>query len=278
MQISIYVLCITFIGFQEVCMDIEKMQGKLEHQKFFEEMFNLALLGMNISRGDKIEYSGELLVLLYLKEIYSNVNISPVFFDVGANIGSYSIAISSIFKDEVSIFAFEPFVNTFNTFKHNTSRIPNVNAFNFGFSDANKQMTLYYDGPNSDMASVYHRQLDYRNIRLDHSEEITMTTIDQFCVKMNIPAIDFLKLDVEGHELSVLLGAKSMIDSNKIQYIQFEFGSCNIDSRTFFKDFYTLLNGRYRLYRILIDGLLEITNYRETLEIFTTTNFLAIHR
>ena len=128
------------------------------------------------------------------------------------------------------------------------------------------------------MASLYNRNLEYRNISFNLSEEITITTIDDFCVSQNILKIDFLKLDVEGHELNILLGAKNMLDSDKIKFIQFEFGGCNIDSRTYFKDFFTLLNGKYRIYRILQDGLLEIGYYRETLEIFTTTNFFAIHR
>ena len=81
-------------------------------------------------------------------------------------------------------------------------------------------------------------------------------------------------MDVEGHELKILNGAKGMIDSNSIDYIQFEFGGCNIDSRTYFQDFWYLLNDKYKFNRILKDGLFEINSYKEIYECFITTNFL----
>jgi hypothetical protein len=82
-------------------------------------------------------------------------------------------------------------------------------------------------------------------------------------------------MDVEGNELKVLNGSKGMLNEGKIDFIQFEFGGCNIDSRTYFQDFFYLLKERYRIYRIIGDGLYEIRQYREQFEIFTTTNFFA---
>ena len=82
-------------------MEIENMIGKLEYQQYFDNMFQVALKGMNISTGDQIEFSGELAVLHYLDGIFSNQNDNPVIFDVGANIGKYSIAITNLFKKEL---------------------------------------------------------------------------------------------------------------------------------------------------------------------------------
>jgi hypothetical protein len=82
-------------------------------------------------------------------------------------------------------------------------------------------------------------------------------------------------MDVEGNELNILNGAKRMIENDSIDFIQFEFGGCNIDSRTFFQDFFYLLKERYRIYRILKNGLYPIDSYSEKYEIFITTNYLA---
>jgi len=82
-------------------------------------------------------------------------------------------------------------------------------------------------------------------------------------------------MDVEGNELKVLDGALNMLASKRIRFIQFEFGGCNIDSRTFFQDFYYLLNKDFQLYRIVQDGLFPINHYKECYELFMTTNFLA---
>ena len=69
-----------------------------------------------------------------------------------------------------------------------------------------------------------------------------------------------------------------MVDAAAIDYIQFEFGGCNIDSRTYFQDFFYALDPKYQLHRMVRNGLVPIKRYRETQEIFMTTNFLAISR
>jgi hypothetical protein len=111
-----------------------------------------------------------------------------------------------------------------------------------------------------------------------HTEEITLKKLDDFCDDKGIEYISLLKLDVEGHEFRVLKGAENLVSSSSIDLIQFEFGGCNIDSRTYFQDFFYLLNPCYKIYRILKDGIIAIEDYKETCEVFTTTNYLAISR
>jgi FkbM family methyltransferase len=153
--------------------------------------------------------------------------------------------------------------------------ISGVIPVNLGLSDKMERQNLYSDSLSSGLASVYNRRLDHYNIEIDKTEEINLTTIDSFCVSNGIENIDFLKIDVEGHELNVLQGAKRMIENEKIRFIQFEFGGCNIDSRTFFQDFFYLLNDKYKIYRVFRNGLIPIVRYSETNEIFLTVNYFA---
>jgi hypothetical protein len=88
--------------------------------------------------------------------------------------------------------------------------------------------------------------------------------------------IDYVKIDVEGHELDVLEGFGSIIDNVRI--IQFEFGGANIDTRTFFQDFwYFFTDKNYSLYRISPIGVLPIRKYTELDEFFSTTNYIAVN-
>jgi Methyltransferase FkbM domain len=87
--------------------------------------------------------------------------------------------------------------------------------------------------------------------------------------------IHLLKLDVEGSEIDILRGADELLENGGIDFLQFEFGGCNIDSRTYFRDFYDLLSPRFRIFRIVTDGLRAVDEYREIGEIFTTTNYLC---
>lgn len=113
---------------------------------------------------------------------------------------------------------------------------------------------------------------------MDIGEEIEIKTIDEFCSENEIRHIHFLKLDIEGHEKSALNGASKILSSGCVNFIQFEFGGCNIDSRTYFQDFYYQLKEDYKIFRIVKDGLFEIKHYKEIYEIFITTNFLAEKR
>ncbi|MCG2725664.1 MAG: FkbM family methyltransferase, partial [Elusimicrobia bacterium] len=138
--------------------------------------------------------------------------------------------------------------------------------------------TLYRNADESGLSSIYKRRLDHFNLSMDKSENIEVKTIDAFCKEQKIEHIHFLKLDVEGHELKVLEGASGMLKLGAIDFIQFEFGGCNIDSRTFFQDFYYLFKDNYKIYRILKDGLYKINHYKERYEVFTTTNYLMERR
>ena len=106
-------------------------------------------------------------------------------------------------------------------------------------------------------------------------ETINLTTINIFCKQNKIKKINFLKMDTEGHELEVLKGASNLLNKNLIDFIQFEFGGCNINSRTFFQDYFYLLRDKFHIYRILKRGLHKITHYQEIYEQFLTTNYLA---
>jgi hypothetical protein len=70
-----------------------------------------------------------------------------------------------------------------------------------------------------------------------------------------------------------------LLQENRIDIIQFEFGEMNIASRVFFKDFYDLLSGQYHLYRLLPNGLLPLEPYNARRhEIFIYQNIIAINR
>ena len=199
---------------------------------------------------------------------------TPVLFDVGANIGEYSLDLLKIFGSEARIYAFEPAGSTFERLQSAVARHRSIHPYRMGLGAAEETLQLFSPGDGSKLASLHRRPAGGGVI-----EEVRVTTVDSFCSDEGIDHIDLLKLDVEGHELAVLQGARGMIERDAIDFIQFEFGICDIASKTFFKDFYQLLEPRFRIYRVLQDGLFEITEYLEVYEVFKrATNYLAIRR
>jgi FkbM family methyltransferase len=256
---------------------MKKVAGRERWQNIFKNLLRLSLDGMNYGHVTDLKESGELNAINFLREYFdSRSHIS--IFDVGGNLGHYSRAFAEFFGSKATIYAFEPSVKTFNQFLENTKGIDTIKPNNIGFSDKEEKSPLYMDHELSTLASVYPRNLIHHEITVSQFEEVRLTTIDRFCEKNKIDKIDFLKLDIEGHELKALKGAKRMIENDQVECIQFEFGGCNIDSRTFFQDFYYLLIEKYQLFRIVRNGLIEIDKYDESNEIFITMNYLAKHR
>lgn len=251
------------------------VQGKLRLQKLFEFLFKVSLKGLNFGNGGDFRQSGELNVL---KLLHEKVSGPLTVFDVGANVGGYSLAVLKELGPSVVVHAFEPSRKTFEVLKKNTENASGITLNNFGVSDLESRQTLYTNSDGSKIASMYQRKLSHYGIRLDKTEDIELSTVDVYCAKNHIERINLLKLDIEGHELKALLGAARMIADKRIDMIQFEFGGTNLDSRTYFKDFYLMLRENYRIYRILSDGLYELPEYRETYEIFVAINYLAVLR
>lgn len=251
--------------------------GKKRAQSFYENLFRLSLKGMNYGNGGDYKESGELHLLSYVNEKLKNES-SITVFDVGANVGHYAEAASNSFGSRATIHSFEPSYTTFQSLIKNTTHLKNIVPNNFGLSGAEGTLLLYTNIAGSGLASVYHRNLGHMGISMDQSEEIKLSTIDQYSNANNIDRIHFLKLDIEGHELNALKGATKLLSQKRIDFIQFEFGGTNIDSRTFFKDFYLLLHEDFRIYRVVKDGLVEVPNYTIRQEIFVSINYLAEKR
>ncbi|MHC4265896.1 MAG: FkbM family methyltransferase [Planctomycetota bacterium] len=139
-------------------------------------------------------------------------------------------------------------------------------------------MDLFYAGEAGSIASLTQRNVAHIGLEFNTSERVIIDTLDHYCQAHSIDSIDLLKMDVEGHELDVLKGSSRMIEERRIKLVSFEFGPCNVDTRTFFKDYFYFFKERgFTIHRITRTGYLHpLTLYREICEQFRTTNFLAI--
>ncbi|MGB0916491.1 MAG: FkbM family methyltransferase [Flavobacteriales bacterium] len=231
---------------------------------------------MNYWGGANVRDSGELFLMNFLKDQLKD-KTAPVMFDVGANLGQYLSYLSKYFPN-ADIHCFEPSKFTFEKLEQTRKNLPNqenIYLHFHGFGSVEESKTLFLSNYLAATASVYDGVVEGSKEESQISETISIKTIDGFCKENGILSIDFLKIDVEGHELQVLNGAKHMIEYGGIAHIQFEFTKCNIESKSFFKDFYDLLDEKYSLYRMLPSGMREVKKYENHLEVFAEANFYA---
>ena len=157
-----------------------KIKGQKEYQSLFEELNAISLRGMNIGGWSNTNNSGEKNALYYIFDKLKQKD-SIVLFDVGANVGKYSVLLHEVFNDNSKIFSFEPSKFTYKILTQNTQEFDNVKLYNFGFGDKNASFTLYSNKEGSGIASLYKRRLDHFDIDMDIKEKIEIKTIDTFC-------------------------------------------------------------------------------------------------
>jgi FkbM family methyltransferase len=256
---------------------LDPVLGKKRLQRWFERLHTLALKGMNYGRASDYAHNGEAWLVDDLRHRISAP--TAVLFDVGANQGTFANTLIKAWRGlNYQLYCFEPSAKTFALLKTHVADLPYVHLVNKGLGEKAEHVELYSDKDGSGLASVYHRDLSHHRISLSIKESIELTTLDKFCTENKIETIDFLKLDVEGHEMAVLKGASRMIGEGRVGFIQFEFGGCNIDSRTYFRDYFNFFKGKYNLFRILSNGLQPLPAYSEKLEVFQSANYLAVKR
>jgi FkbM family methyltransferase len=260
-------------------LNLKELLFKLTGNEFFQQVLSRIAHQtqelMGIGSASYAESSGEKGVFRVLRKTRQS---SYSIFDVGANTGQYLHQILKHFGNEnFDIHCFEPSKSTFMALANNAPAIEAIKLNNFALGKEKGEARLYFDENNSSLASLTKRRLDHFNINFGLQETVEIDTVDNYCNNENISKISLLKIDVEGHELDVLAGASRMFEQKAVDLVTFEFGGCNIDTRSFFQDFYYFFqNVGMNISRITPSGYLyPIHTYSEILEQFRTTNFVA---
>lgn len=198
-----------------------------------------------------------------------------IAIDIGGNVGEYTAELRRRTPD-LEIHTFEPSQTNIAKLNERFRSNSNIYIVPFAVSDKTEHTILYADQSGSGLGSLTQRRLDHFNIDFSVKESIQTIRFEDYW-KNNLSGryLDIVKIDIEGHELFALNGFGEAI--RNVSVVQFEFGGCNIDTRTYFQDFwYFFKNHNFTLYRITPFGLEQIPRYRESDEFFSTTNFIAV--
>lgn len=188
------------------------------------------------------------------------MSLPPRILDIGANVGEWTGQVLRCWPDAI-VYAYEPQPEARRQFHERFDGYPAVQLSHYGLSSSPGAAHLrasehgacvlatMYDRPD---AESYHGT----GLKLDRRERITLETVDRV-----VPAgrrFTIMKIDVEGHELDVLIGAARTLPW--IDLIQFEFNDCAGVAGISFSDLFEYLTGPatrfgFRLYQEHEDGL-----------------------
>ncbi len=196
-------------------------------------------------------------------------------FDCGANIGSWTQSALQI-NSNLTIHCFEPVEKNF---RELCSRNPNGNAvknqLGVGAEPGEIEIHLFESGACN---SIYNRSLAAPSGG-QVTERIRLTTVDLYCAENAIAHIDFLKLDVEGHEIAAMKGMRESLAAQRIEMMQFEYGGTYLDAGTRLKDVFDWMAPfSYDFYKLRGSGLRKIPVYEVTMDNFRYQNWLLVRR
>lgn len=136
--------------------------------------------------------------------------------DVGANFGLYTRFLSELVGPTGHVFSLEPVPLTFQILSSNVRSLglTNVETYNLAISDDNRSVEMvipcYASGGENFYEARIVPRMDSPDLRRVEVEARELDTLFG-----HLRSIDFIKCDVEGHELNCLLGASEILRKAK---------------------------------------------------------------
>jgi FkbM family methyltransferase len=158
-------------------------------------------------------------------------------FDVGGNFGQTARRFASAFP-MATIFSFEPVPTSFDRLIQSTRHHERIKAFNLAMGDEAGTATMHLTDSAGSNSIV-------RVGSATGAVDVSVDTVDAFADRQTTGTIDLLKIDVEGYELQVLMGASRRLREGRIRFVFAEcvFSPNSEMPHTSFFDLHRVLDG-----------------------------------
>lgn len=144
------------------------------------------------------------------------LNPGGVLFDIGANVGYFSLVGSRAVGPTGQVIAFEPLGRNLTRLRRNLmlNGAGNVRVVEYGLSDREATVTAAVPGHEFGMASV--RAISAPS----HQEEIPLRRGDDLVADLSLPRADVIKLDIEGAEFQALAGMPRLLAGARVVLVE----------------------------------------------------------
>jgi len=192
--------------------------------------------------------------------VRQTLNPGDVFFDVGANLGLFTLTAAQRVGPTGRVYAFEPSLREAQYLRRNLelNQLTNVTIVTQAVSDqcGTARFAIAADGGNNSLMKNDHPQQ-----QIQQWQEVEVTTLDTFIATHTVPRVDVMKIDVEGGEVNVLRGAAHLLNGSQPPTILCEF--CDVTAAGFNSSGYalydTFVSFGYQLFALPESDQAELT-------------------
>lgn len=153
-----------------------------------------------------------------LKQYESLVRPGDVVLDIGANVGSHTLPLARLVGETGRVIAYEPTAFAFAKLRRNLALNPELSKrvvacqmMLVASATAELPESLYSSWPLEASPDLHGTHQG----RLMQTKGAGKTTLDDSLQSNGIKRVDFVKLDVDGHELDVLAGARATLMAHR---------------------------------------------------------------
>jgi FkbM family methyltransferase len=216
-----------------------------------------------------------------LRNRFTALRADAVMIDVGANFGVMTVGLAQACPNG-KVYAFEPTHYALARLKRNlelnpdlASRVEVINSFVSRQSDANAAIVAYsswkVDGKQTGVEHPVHLGTPQSAVG------VSAISLDDFCSQRQLQRLDYIKIDTDGHEYEVLLGAREAIKRYR-PLVLFEIGQyvMNENHTTFalYLEYFT--QSGFELFDTQTNQRVDMTNYCKIIPVNGTTDIIAV--
>jgi len=175
-----------------------------------------------------------------------------VAYDVGANIGLVTLFLARCVGEKGLVIAFEPTPPNAERLMENVqlNKLSNVRLYRVALGDTEAVIKIAHcpDSPGiatlrEDLAQGYRRRYSLQEFQVE------VVPLDTLVARESLPLPDFLKIDIEGYEYPMLLGARQTIQRARPMIFVELHGNTPEDWKQNYEAVYKFLDGmNYRLF------------------------------
>ncbi len=214
-------------------------------------------------------------------QIFSRFN-PRLCVDIGANVGDYSRYLLT--HTSARVIAFEPLPKAFQKLSTLKQLFPNrIDAVNVGVGAQAATLELHYGDEDSELAtfSAEVNQVHYVGAHNVNTMMVPVITLDEYRnqhLNADNSPIDLLKIDAEGFEYEILLGAQATITAHPPKFIQIEYNWHQLFRAQTLKKLSEMMPA-YSAYQLLPhgSGMVKRDLNRPDSNIFHYANFIFVH-